>query len=162
MRRTTPILLLVLAACASGPASIQSAPLPQSRYVIQPSEGERLRFCDTPELTVTIKVDSVRTGATRFVMGTAELTTQNFGRHRGEDEIIYFTKGRGRAVVGEDTVAFQPGTTMYVPANVRHGFINTGREPVKFVWFMAPRGLEQRFREGAAPPGTQCPSPVTR
>lgn len=157
MRLLSLLLLLALAACTAREGRIPAYAARPHRYIIQPGEGEHLRFCDTPELSVTIKVDSVRTGATRFVMGIAELTTQNFGRHRNEDEIIFFTRGRGRAVIAEDTVPFRPGTTMYVPQGVRHGFINTGREPVEFVWVSAPRGFETRLREGASPSGP-CPS----
>lgn len=159
MRTALTICATVLWSLGAGTIAGAQVEPGQSRYIIQPAEGDRLRFCDSPELTVTIKVDSVATGATRFAMGTAELTTRNFGIHRGEEEIIYFTRGQGLAVVGADTVMFQPGTTMYVPPDVRHGFINTAEEPAEFVWFMAPRGFEERMREGAAPPGA-CPAPV--
>ena len=54
MRRVTPFLLATLTACASGGVNTPPAPQPQSRYIIQPSEGEHLTFCDTPELSVAI------------------------------------------------------------------------------------------------------------
>jgi mannose-6-phosphate isomerase-like protein (cupin superfamily) len=152
-------LILSLAGCSAVRSPQGDLSARSSQYIIQPHEGDRIAFCNTPGLSVNIKVDSVRTGSTTLAMGTAELVDSNFGVHRDEDEVVYFIQGEGRAVVGADTLPFQPGTTMYVPRGVRHGFVNMGEKPVRFVWFITPRGLEQRFRTGGVPQGTACPAP---
>ena len=117
-------------------------------HVLQPDEGLKLIFCSAPGLSVTIKVDSVSGGATRLAMGTAEIAPRasNVGIHRDEDEIIYFSGGRGRAILGTDTVAVDPGATMYVPHGVRHGFMNGGDAPLQFVWVDVPGALASKFR----------------
>lgn len=127
----------------------------QTGHVLQPAQGERLFFCDAPDLNVNIKIDSVTTGASQFAMGTAELNGSNTGTHQGEDEIIFIYEGRGRVLVGEDWFDAGPGTTMYVPRGVRHGFTSEGG-PLRFVWMIAPPGLGSRFREGGVKDMKQC------
>lgn len=125
-------------------------------HVVQPGVGARLTFCDSPELRATVLVDSVSAGSTRLAAGTAELDTSNFGTHRDEDELIYFLRGTGRAVIGQDTFTVRAGTTMYVPRGTRHGFFNTVAGPLEFFWVVSPAGLAARFRAGALPPGARC------
>lgn len=125
--------------------------------ILSPAEGEPLVLCHAPDLSINIKVDSATTGATEFSMGTASLIVggSNSGVH-DVDEITYFTHGRGRGIIGTDTVAVEPGSTMYVPRGVRHGFINTGGSALQFVWVVSPRGLEDRFRVRGVRPGLSC------
>lgn len=152
-----PILLSCALAVFSSP--ILAAQLPQGGRILQPADGEPLVLCHAPDLSVNIKVDSVSANATQFSMGTASLVVggSNFGVH-DVDEITYFTHGHGRAVVGTDTADVEPGTTMYVPRGVRHGFTNTGGSALQFVWIVSPRGLEERFRARGVRPGSQCPT----
>lgn len=92
------------------------------------------------------------TGATQFAVGTAELNGSNVGTHQAEDEMIFIQEGRGRVLVGDDWFDAKPGTTMYVPRGVRHGFTSEGA-PLRFVWVIAPQGLESRFRVQATAGG---------
>lgn len=126
--------------------------------LVRPSEGTHLIFCSAPGLSVTLKVDSTSTGARRMAMGTAELAVgaENSGAHRDVDEVNYFLGGRGRAFIGADTVNIESGLTMYVPQGVRHGFVNTGSEPLRFAWTIVPQGLANSFRARGVPPGTAC------
>jgi mannose-6-phosphate isomerase-like protein (cupin superfamily) len=131
-------------------------------YVLAPAAGEPLIFCDTPDLTVNIKVSPLTTGDSPVVMGTAELAKgSNFGTHREQDEIIYFLAGRGQLVVGEKTFPIALGTTAYIPRGVRHGFVNEGDSPIRFVWVNVPPGLEERFRAGGHPPSYDCSQEAT-
>lgn len=155
----TAVLILTSGVIAEAQARAQVQPDRQGAVVVQPWEGERLAFCDTPELSAVLKIDSATAGAMRFSMGTGELAprSSNAGRHRGNDEIIYFVRGRGEAVLGTDTVPVHTGTTLYVPQEVRHAFINPTDEVMEFVWVIAPRGFEKSLREAGVPPGTPCP-----
>jgi mannose-6-phosphate isomerase-like protein (cupin superfamily) len=125
--------------------------------VLNPEEGERLMWCDVPELRATIKVSPATTGGKApFAVGTAELTGTNTGTHRENDEVIYFISGEGSAFVGDTTIRIRPGAMMYVPRGVRHGFTREGTEPVRFAWVTSPPGLEEQFRASGHPPGFDC------
>jgi mannose-6-phosphate isomerase-like protein (cupin superfamily) len=149
------VILLSLLGLGSGLVGAPGGGSKQTGHVFQPDQGERLFFCDAPDLNANIKVDSVTTGTTQFAMGTAELDGSNIGTHQTEDEIIYIYEGRGRVLVGEDWFEANPGTTMYVPRGVRHGFTSEG-SPLRFVRVIAPQGLESRFREAGVKDMKQC------
>lgn len=168
-----PLLVLAAMACSttSRPAS-SAAPMPNTSIaapqssaqhaggtVVLPAGGTLLKFCSAPELSVTIKIDSLAGGATRFAMGTAAIAARgsNTGTHRDEDEAIYFLRGAGWTFVGRDTVAVEPGLMLFVPQGVPHGFFNTGATPLEFIWVIAPQGLANRFRKGGISPGNACP-----
>src|SRR5713226_3182544 len=139
-------LASVIGQGSGAPGALPYASKPAGR-VLNPDQGDRLFFCDAPGLNVRIKIDSATTGAKQFAMGTAELSGSNIGTHDAEDEIIFIYEGRGRVLVGDDWFQAEPGTTMYVPHGVKHGFTSDGGS-LRFVWVIAPQGLEQRFREG--------------
>ena len=108
---------------------------------------------------MTLKVDSATAGATRFSMATGELAprTSNASSGHQHDEIIYFVRGMGQAVIGSDTVPVHTGTTLYLPQRLPHAFINPTDQATEFVWVVAPRGFEERFRTVGVPLGTPCP-----
>lgn len=169
MRDTMIVFALVLsAACAPSPSGIaprvvsaepaQNPEHGQRGLFVQPSGGTALIFCSSPGLSVMLKVDSVSSAATRIAMGTAEIAVggSNAGTHRDVDEVNYFLEGQGRAFIGVDTVDVRPGLSMYVPQGVRHGFVNTGNSPLRFVWSITPQGLASSFRSRGVAPGTPC------
>lgn len=156
------VVLLILTTC--GEARAQSHSGRGGGVVLQPWEGERLTFCDSPELSATIKVDSATVGAQRFSMGTGELAprTSNASRGHRMDELIYFVRGRGWGAVGTDTVPVHSGTTLYLPQGLPHAFINPTDEVMEFVWVSAPGGFAEQLRSVGVPLGTTCPTPATR
>lgn len=131
--------------------------------LLRPGAGTTLEFCRSPGLGVTLKIDSVASGTQRLAMGTATIAAgaSNAGTHTDVDEVNYFLSGDGRAFVGADTVAVEPGLTMYVPQGVHHGFISSARQPLVFVWTIVPQGLATRFRSSGVAPGT-CPPAGSR
>lgn len=171
MRDTLIILAVLCSACApSRPGlspragSVEPAQVSDHGHrgsFIQASEGTALIFCSSPGLSVTLKVDSVSTGATRIAMGTAEISAggSNAGTHPDVDEVNYFLDGQGRAFIGVDTADVRPGLVMYVPQGVRHGFLNTGSGPLRFAWTIVPQGLAKSFRSRGVAPGTVCAPP---
>lgn len=42
------------------------------------------------------------------------------------EEALMFLAGTGEATIGNETVTIEPGTSLYFPAGVVHGFRNTG------------------------------------
>jgi mannose-6-phosphate isomerase-like protein (cupin superfamily) len=153
----TAAVVAALASCA-GTEGNGSEAASGTGAVIQPGQGDRLFLCDVPELNLTIKVDSVTTGATHMAMGTAQLDGANVGVHRDADEVIFIYKGSGRVILGDDTTSAEPGTTMYVPRGVQHGFISDASAPMEFAWVVVPQGLEKSFRAIAVPSLEQCDS----
>jgi mannose-6-phosphate isomerase-like protein (cupin superfamily) len=151
------VSVIIVAACTTHvPAPPAQTPSTGRGLVLQPGEGTRLVFCDTPELRATVLVDSITAGTATLAAGTAELDTSNFGTHDGEDEIVFFLSGSGLIVVAQDTFPARAGTIMYIPRGTRHGFINTGAEPLKFLWVVSPAGLATRFRSAAKRADETC------
>jgi mannose-6-phosphate isomerase-like protein (cupin superfamily)/ketosteroid isomerase-like protein len=132
-------------------------------YVLQPDEGEPLILCKAANLRVNIKASPATTAVRDFAVGTADLLDgSNYGTHNEEDEVSFFISGEGIGTIGNNNFPIRPGTTMYVPRGVRHGFKNTGTTPLTFVWTISPAGLEERFRAGGHPPGGDCAQHVTK
>jgi mannose-6-phosphate isomerase-like protein (cupin superfamily) len=125
--------------------------------VLPPAAGEELIFCHAREMNVNIKVSPANTGAS-YVVGTAKLFKgSNFGTHEGTDETIYFLRGTGTATIGDKVVSVEPGTTLFIPPGVRHGFTNSSDTPLEFLWVISPPGLEERFRSRGRRSVGDCP-----
>jgi quercetin dioxygenase-like cupin family protein len=71
--------------------------------------------------------------------------------HRREDELLYLLEGTLILVLGDDRSAVGPGTFIYGPRNVPHGFRASDAGPVRFVETFLPSGLEQYFIETSQP-----------
>lgn len=157
------LLSLISGVFTKAEAQIQVQSKPKGGMVVQPGEGAKFIFCNSPELALTLKVDSAQAGATRMSMGTGELapgTTHGPAQHPGVDEIVYIVRGRGQAGVGTGTVPVGPGSTLYLPDGISHTLTNVSEEPIEFVWIMAPWGVEEGLRQFGVPAGTPCPQPL--
>jgi mannose-6-phosphate isomerase-like protein (cupin superfamily) len=169
MRLPTAICLaLPVLACTraggvtpGGAVPVAATPAAAHSRIVPAHSGTSLVFCGTPGLSVTIKVDSVSTGATRFAAGTAELAAGavNAAAHANNDEVMYFLTAGGRAFVGTDTTEIHPGLMLYVPRGVHHGFVSAPDRPVRFIWMIAPQDLARGFRARGVAPGSMCPAP---
>lgn len=49
------------------------------------------------------------------------------------EESVTFLSGRGEATMGDETVEFEAGTSLFFPAGLLHGFRNTGGETLHVV-----------------------------
>jgi quercetin dioxygenase-like cupin family protein len=99
---------------------------------------------------------SPATGSSHFAMGTQELRSGSsipMHRHEHADEAFFVHDGHGIGVVGETRKSLSKGDAAYIPRGVWHGF-ETDTESLNVVWFIAPPGLEEFFRETRVPPGT--------
>lgn len=47
--------------------------------------------------------------------------------HSDQEEVITVLGGSGIAKIGQQTVSIKPGTVLYIPRNVEHELISTGR-----------------------------------
>jgi quercetin dioxygenase-like cupin family protein len=79
--------------------------------------------------------------------------------HAGEDETFIVTSGRYEFLVGDESVVAGPGTVLFGPRGVSHGFRNLADTPSTMLCVVTPGGAERSF-EGlidllnrASPPG---------
>jgi len=74
--------------------------------------------------------------------------------HTREDETFYVIRGQVRFLVGDQWIAAGPGTTLWAPRNVPHGYQIVGNEPAVLLFLVSPPNLEPMFAELATlPPG---------
>lgn len=56
------------------------------------------------------------------------------------EEAVMFLRGSGEAILDDQSVAIVPGSSLFIPAGVRHGFKNTGEDEMHVVIvFPTPR-----------------------
>jgi oxalate decarboxylase/phosphoglucose isomerase-like protein (cupin superfamily) len=91
------------------------------------------------------------TNAERFSFGLVELAEgKGHARHNhpGSEEIIYVVSGEGEQMVDDQpAVKVGPGSSIYIPADVFHSTVNTGKEPMRLIVVYSPAGPERLLRE---------------
>lgn len=83
-----------------------------------------------------------------FSMGVQVVAPSSYIRihaHDRHDEAIFVWQGHGRAVIDGVEHPIGPGSTIGLPRNVVHGFINDSDKELSLVWVMAPHGLAEFF-----------------
>lgn len=153
-----------LAGSAGGPIGVP--PLanpgdnPQAARVvtINPGQGERISYCVFP-LTITAQIDSDAAPGARLTAATGALRRgTEAATHREDDEIVLVTHGRGRAFVEADTAAVEPGSVVFAPRGMRHGFTNEGAGTLEYFVVFSEPGPRDLFRRFAARLGPYCPA----
>ncbi len=87
-----------------------------------------------PGLTrVTIVHRATGAGALTIRVVTVEPGVQTRLHWHKIEEAMMVLEGAGRAVLGDETMDIRAGETLLGPARIRHGFINTGSQPMKLV-----------------------------
>ena len=74
-------------------------------------------------------------------------------RHSREDELWYILEGQLEFRIGERgerTLVAGPGETVFGPRGIPHTFRAVGTIPARYVFVVAPAGLEKFFAERAA------------
>ena len=91
------------------------------------------------------------TGASRFSFGVVELAEgKGHARHNhpGSEEVIYVVSGEGEQMVDDrPPVKVGPGSSIFIPADVYHSTLNTGKETLQLVVVYSPAGPERLLRE---------------
>jgi mannose-6-phosphate isomerase-like protein (cupin superfamily) len=65
--------------------------------------------------------------------------------HADEDDSFYILSGTLTFELGDERVAAVPGTFVFVPPGVSHGFANEGDEEVRMLNIHAPAGFDLRI-----------------
>lgn len=103
----------------------------------------------------------------RFSLGTQTVAPGCFIRehtHDRHEEIIFVVSGRGTVRMDGHDHPLEPGSAVYIGLDHKHMFINPGPEPLTFVWYLMPGGLDRFFAEIGRPrqPGEPAPPPFPR
>lgn len=144
---------------APAPAVPPAQPVTASTQVavaIPPAGGERITYCDIP-LVITAKVDSENVAGTWLRAATGALRRGSEAGVHAVDEVVLITHGRGKAFVGKDTVAVEPGSLTHAPRGMLHGFINESNETLEYFIVYAESWSREAFRRRADRRGPYCP-----
>jgi mannose-6-phosphate isomerase-like protein (cupin superfamily) len=84
--------------------------------------------------------------------------------HDRNEEVIFVIEGRGLARIDGVDHPIERGSSVFIGMNRRHHFINPGPDPMTFVWFFMPGGLDRFFAEigRRRTPGEPAPEPFPR
>jgi quercetin dioxygenase-like cupin family protein len=110
-----------------------------------------------------------------IVKATAKQTNNGFGLvemlapvgpgspyhvHHAEDETFYLLEGQLEVLSGERRLTGGPGTFVFLPRNIPHGFRVVGTSPARFLVLTTPGGFEGFFMEVGRPASTRTlPAP---
>ncbi|RKL64407.1 cupin domain-containing protein [Thermoanaerobacteraceae bacterium SP2] len=95
-----------------------------------------------PPRTSWILVSEKTVGAQNLAMGINETHVGGCvpeHKHEKEEEVMYFFQGKGKFVTKDQEIQLEPGICIYNPPGELHSIINTGDEPLKFVWIYSPQ-----------------------
>ena len=102
-----------------------------------------------------------------FSIGTQTVAPGCFIRehtHDRNEEIIFVVSGRGFVKLDGQELPLEVGSCVFLGHNRRHQFINAGPEPMTFVWYFMPGGLDDFFAQigRRRSPGEPAPEPFAR
>jgi len=139
----------------------QAQPVVHEGFVLGASGGEHLvHFRDHGNIFIKV---GTATGSDNLALGTQQVTAGAgipVHRHLHMDEAFYVLEGSGVVTLNDVGHPFDKGATIFIPANVWHGFENSEHE-LLLLWLMSPPGLDGFFRETCTPPGAP-PKGLTR
>ncbi|MEM7404259.1 MAG: cupin domain-containing protein [Pseudomonadota bacterium] len=137
-------------------------------FAVQPNECESYWQPVPANGFVEVHVSRHRTQTlTPFESGIQEVAPGSFVRehaHNEHEELILVIEGEGVADLEGEPHRMQAGTTLYLHAEEKHKFTNTGDGPLRFFWVLMPGGLSDFFKAigRAREPGQPEPTPFPR
>jgi quercetin dioxygenase-like cupin family protein len=127
--------------------------------VLGPKDGE---VAGAPESrTDRFMIDSADTGGRLSVVEHTvppHVLAGPLHYHSREDEYSYVLEGRLGALLGDQEVLAEAGDLVFKPRGQWHTFWNPGDTPTRILELITPAGLEDLFRELAAPGGEFDPT----
>jgi quercetin dioxygenase-like cupin family protein len=105
--------------------------------------------------------------AHNYSIGTQTVAPGCFIRehtHDRNEEVIFVVEGKGFVRLDGEKLPIEKGSTVFLGYNRKHQFINPGPEPLTFVWFLVPGGLDEFFEQIGRPRhlGEPAPEPFPR
>jgi quercetin dioxygenase-like cupin family protein len=110
-------------------------------YALGKDEGPALWFLNT--LTV-VKASAKQTGnAFGLIENLAPVGAGSpYHVHRSEDETFYVLEGQLEFISGERRLVGGPGSYVFLPRDIPHGFRVVGTSPARFLILVTPGGFE--------------------
>lgn len=71
--------------------------------------------------------------------------------HHAEDEAFYLLEGEGEFFCGDQCWSAKPGTFLFFPRGIVHGFRIGGTMPARLLQLNSPAGVERMFIEAGEP-----------
>ena len=130
-----------------------------SGYHLAVDEGEACDFLSTLSI---VKASGSATGT---ALGVVEMRLPaGFSPpphiHHNEDEVLYLLSGRIEAQIGEQTIPAEQGAFLWLPRNVRHGFVVSADGPCTILTITTPAGFDGFVAEVGTPTTTlEMPAP---
>jgi quercetin dioxygenase-like cupin family protein len=118
----------------------------QQPYVLSRDEGNAVWFLGTL-MTVKATGESTNRG---FAL-IEQVLPPGFAPpphiHHLEDEAFYLLEGTITFTCGDRTLQASPGSFVYLPRGIAHGFAVTGDQPARLLQINTPTGLEHFFEQ---------------
>ena len=68
-------------------------------------------------------------------------------KHDKEEEVMFFIGGKGQFITDHEVIELRDGICVYNPPGDTHSIVNTGDEPLKFVWIYSPQLEAHRVKK---------------
>jgi quercetin dioxygenase-like cupin family protein len=118
-------------------------------YALTREEGLAVWFLDA---LLIVKANAEQTGgAFTLIDNVGPPGDSPFHVHQNEDEAFYVLEGEITVYVGDEKIKADPGTWVYGPREIPHGFRIGGTSPARFLLLYTPAGFEQYFVEVGEP-----------
>jgi quercetin dioxygenase-like cupin family protein len=110
-------------------------------YALAREEGQALWFLDS---LLIVKATGEQTGgAFGLIDNVMPPGDSPYHVHHNEDEAFYVLEGEMTFYVGAEKIKAEPGTWVYGPREVPHGFRIEGVSPARMLLLNTPAGFEQ-------------------
>lgn len=132
-----------------------------SAVVRAPGEGER--HPTGPGSEVVVKAGGAETGGSLFLAETVVAggsAGPPLHRHAALHDMFYVLDGKLTVHLGEETRELGPGGFACVPPGTAHTFSNPHPDPVRFLNFSTPSGVEDYMRDLVAAARSGPPTPA--
>ena len=114
-----------------------------ARSFMMPEPHEReLKVLLSPSLQND--VEGLAVGMTILAPGKSS----SFHSHDVECETWIIVSGEGEVRVGEERESVGPESVVFLPRNINHQIINTGRDTLRMFWIYTPPGGEKEILAG--------------